>query len=321
MSEGLNWEYEILKHYHRHGMFGRRGLVSVFLDEINKNTKKKNRLTQQQDFGLNDNEVVSVLQVGAVAHIMMFIEDLAVICKAIQSEKIDYYAYLDKKGEEDLGKVIGEFYESIIKSSDEELRKILSYIEINKFDFENDTHKKLVDSIIKQNSEKTRNFFKKVDLFQHNHIGIYRRYKHAGFPILFGLDVPRDDDLYKNYEFMSVAFTSVETLTGELASLPFSKKTLESYENLLKDIFAFLGTIILNKLMCIERKLDGMLPTHLDIFGINLPNDQRQTLEKILKKFEEKYPQPKRETHLGAKSNAEYMEWYVNIDKHAESSF
>lgn len=62
MSEGLSWEYEILKHYHRHGMFGRRGLVSVFLNEINENIEKEKRLTQLQNFGLNDNEVTSIFQ-------------------------------------------------------------------------------------------------------------------------------------------------------------------------------------------------------------------------------------------------------------------
>lgn len=322
MFENLNWEYEVLKHYHRYGIFARRGLVSVFLAEINKNIKKEKRSTQKQDFGLNDNEVISVLQVGAVAHIMMFLEDLAVICKAIQIGKVDYYSYLDRSGEEDLGKIVGEFYNNIIKSNDDELRKILSYIEIDKFAFETNSDRQLVNSVIKQNIEKTKKFFTEVDIFRHNHIRIFRRYKHAGLPIIFGLEIPPGEVFYKNYEFMSIAFTSKEVLTNEVATLPFSTKVLESYTTLLNDIFEFLGLVILNKLVCIERKLDaGFLPNHMDMFGMKLLESKRHQLEKILNKFEEKYPLPKGETHLNAKINAEYMEWYENIDKHSKSSF
>ena len=319
MDNPLNFEYEVFKHYYHKGIFARAGTITHLIEYLRENLQKENRITRHQEIGLNDNEVVSVLQLAIIAHIMMLIEDLAVICQSIKDVKIEYYNFLDKSGDEDLGVFIRKFYEEIYNASDQDLSKILSFADLDSFEFVKADEKKIVSKIIKQMLGKTRTFFNKIILFRENHIKIFRRYKHAGFPILLAQPFPTPSDLYKNFEFVSLGLTSRSTLGKELTAIPYSSKAIDSYENLEKDIFAFFGTLITYKFICYERNVSGLIPSSKSLFGIKLPASEITILDEAWKRFESKHPLEGRDkTQIGLDSMTEFLQWYVDLEKNAK---
>lgn len=319
MNNPLNFEYEVFKHYYHKGIFARAGIVTHLIAHLRENLQKENRVTEHQEVGLNDDEVVVVWQLAIIAHIMMFIEDLAVICQSIKDGKIEYYNFLDRSGDEDLGVFIRKFYGEIQNASDQDLSKILSFTDVDSFEFVKDDEKEIVLKIIKQMLEKTRTFFNKIILFRENHIKIFRRYKHAGFPIFLAQPFPTPHDLYKNFEFVSLGLTSRGTLGKELTAIPYSSKAIDSYENLEKDIFAFFGTLITYKFICYERNVSGLIPNSKSLFGIKLPASEIAILDEIWKRFESKHPlESRNKTQIGLESMTEFLHWYVDLEENAK---
>lgn len=315
MNNPLNFEYEVFKHYYHKGIFARAGMIIHLIDHLRENLQKENRITQHQEMGLNDNETVAFLQLAIIAHIMMFIEDLAVICQSIKDGKIEYYNFLDKSGDEDLGVFIRKFYEGIQIASDQDLCKILSFTDLDSFEFVKDDEKEIVSKIIKQMLEKTKTFFNKIILFRENHIKIFRRYKHAGFPILLAQPFPTSSDLYKNFESVSLGLTSRDALGKELTAIPYSSKAIDSYENLEKDIVAFFGTLITYKFICYERNVNGLIPNSKSLFGLKLPASEIAILDEVWKRFESKHPlEGDSKTQIGLDSMTEFLHWYVDLD-------
>jgi len=315
MNNPLNFEYEVFKHYYHKGIFARAGIITHLIAHLRENLQKENRITQHQEVGLNDNEVVAVLQLAIIAHIMMFIEDLAVICQSIKDGKIEYYNFLDKSGDEDLGNFIRKFYEETKNATDQDLAKILSLTDLDSFEFIlNGEEKQTVSRIIQQMLEKTRIFFDKVILFRENHIEVFRRYKHAGFPILLAQPMPTPSE-YKKFESVSLGLTSRGRLGEELTAIPYSSKAIDSYENLEKDIFAFFGTVITFKMLCYERNVDGLIPNSKSLFGLKLTYSEISILDKIWGRFELKHPfEGEKTTQIGVKSMMEFLHWYVDLD-------
>ncbi|MHB8546468.1 MAG: hypothetical protein ACYDAJ_06850 [Nitrosotalea sp.] len=321
MTVDLGSYHGVLSQYHRKGLFSRLGLVYLFLDEIKKQSDVKSNNTPQEH-RLNHREIIATLQVGAVAHIMMFIEDLAVICKSIQENNIDYYKYLDNSGDDDLGIIIKNFYFEILSASDADIRKILGYVEPDSYSFENEEDEKFVTQIMQINMNYTRRFFEKIYVFRNSHIKIYRRYKHAGFPLLLGIEIPSSDDtLYKKFDFVSVARTSIADPVKEFTTIPFSNQILESYRNIASDIFMFLASIITSKLMSIERKMCGVLPLMDDIFSENYSEDEDKKLQNLWAMFEQKYPMPQESIRHETNPKAEYTPWYLEFEKYSKSTF
>ncbi len=318
MNNPLNFEYEVFKHYYHKGIFARSGIITHLIARLRENLQKESRITQHQEIGLNDNEVVAVLQLAIIAHIMMLLEDLAVICQSIKDGKIEYYNFLDKSGDEDLGIFIRKFYEKIKNASDQDLFKILSFIDLDSFEFVKDDEKEIVSKIIKQMLEKTRIFFNKIILFRENHIKIFRRYKHAGFPILLAQPMPIPSDLYKKFESVSLGLTSRGKLGEEITAIPYSSKAIDSYENLEKDIFAFFGTLITYKFICYERNVSGLIPNSKSLFGLKLPPSEIAILDKIWKRFESKHPLEGGKTKIGLDSKMEFLHWYVDLDNNVK---
>ena len=315
MDNPLNFEYEVLKHYYHKGIFARTGIITHLIASLRENLQKENRTTQHQEIALNDNEIVSVLQISIISHIMMFLEDLAVICQSIKDGKIEYYDFLDKSGDDDLGNFIGNFYDKIENVSDQDLAKILSFTDLDSFQFVNENEKKIVSEIMKRILEKTKIFFQKTVLFGKNHHSIFRRYKHAGFPILLSQPCPKPDDLYKNFESVSLGLTSKGNLGKELTAIPFSSKVIDSYENLEKDIFAFFGTLLTFKFICYERNVDGLIPNSKSLFGLKLTPEEISVLDDVWKRFESKHPlDTTSRTNIGISSRTEFLRWYVDLD-------
>lgn len=311
----------ILREYHTHGLYSRVGVVNLFIDNMRRNLETQEN-PSNQEFGLNPNQMTATLQVGAVSHIMMLIEDIAIFCLSFLNEDIDFYQYLDRKGNDDLGRIIDTFYKKIDFLSDDEFRKILSYINSEEYTFKNKNDKEFIISLMSKNIHVVKRFLIKSLVFRDSHIGIFRRYKHAGFPIFLGSEIPQNDNiLYGKFDFVSFALTSTTTMGNEVTTLPFSKKALESYENFLVDIFIFLDVILNAKVQSIARKTVGVLPSHRDYFNRKLSHQEKIWIEKLGGEFEEKNPIPNNTWQTDFEPQAKYPAWYLHLDEHYSKRF
>ena len=315
MTDHYDFEYIVLKHYHRKGLFARSNLIQQLIIDLRNFESRTTYDSTIREIKLNDDEIVSTLQIAIIAHIMMFIEDLAVICKSISEGRINYYDFLDRSGNEDLGVVIGKFYDEINKSHDDVFMKLLSYVCLENFEFVNDLERKQIQKVMNKMIERVRIFFNKITFFRQNHIKIFRRYKHAGFPILLVQQIPNVMMEYRNYKFASVGLTSNNKIDDEMVPIPYSSKAIESYENIKNDIFSFLGVIINFKLICIERKVDGVIPSTHHTFRMDLTEEEKTTLDDVWKKFEMKYPiDMNTKIEVQVPFNSEILRWYTDID-------
>jgi hypothetical protein len=83
----------------------------------------------------------SMIQIDIISKIMMYIEDLFTILIAMKDFNADYYRLLDENLEsnydnKDLGDRISQFIKDETKFSSEDSRRILSYIEVDKTNFD-----------------------------------------------------------------------------------------------------------------------------------------------------------------------------------------
>lgn len=315
------WELQLLQNYAKKGIYARRGLIQTFIDGIWENLKKESRTDTFEQFGLDDNEQVATLQIGAIAHMMMFIEDLGAICTALKDGTTDYYHFLDSKDEKtELGNVVWKFFKSSESLSDDEILKILSY-DISNLNFKNKEEKRFLEILIQDIIIKSRLFLKKVTVFKVTHHEIFRRYKHAGFPIILNVAIPEDLSDYKIYDFMSIAFISETDLTEKVSVLPFSKNVLTAYEILKQDIMEFLGQVIINKTESIVRGVEGIIPTSVSVFTKNLSKPELLILDSMWEEFEIKHPVSFQHSDPHTVANAKFFDWYVHPKNYSSPSF
>ena len=315
MTSVEDFEYYVLKHYMHKGVFARTKIIKQLIEDLRNVENKENYDSKPREGGLNDDEIISAYQIAIISHIMMFIEDVAAISKSISEGKVEYYSYLDKEDDEDLGKVIGLFYGSIIKAPDESFRAMLSYSDLKNFEFANESQKIIIENIIKKIIENVRKFFIKVALFRQNHQKIFRRYKHAGFPILLTQKIPDVMKEYVSYSFVAVGITSRENIAEELVPIPYSKKAIQSYEIITSEILSFLGIISSFKTICIERKVSGIIPNIINTFGVKLTEEENQVLKQVWENFETKHPFDSKKSTFGIATKSEILKWYTEIDK------
>jgi len=96
-----------------------------------------------------------------------------------------------------LGEVIGKFYNNIDDLEDDEIRNILDYVDPSTLSEITESDKDFLRSIIAKNTDTMKYFLQKVRRFWVSHIGIFRRYKHAGFPISLGQKIPKGDPYFE----------------------------------------------------------------------------------------------------------------------------
>lgn len=322
MSKDLGFDHAILSEYSKHGIYGRVRTVQLLESAIYNQLESPDKITEDLEHALNTNQLISTLQVVLVSQLMMFLEDVAVFCISFMNKDWKYYQLLDTKtAEGDLGNTIGRFFQRIESLTDEELRQIMSYIDPDKYDFENDIQKNHLISVMEKNFKNTRKFFKKIAVFGNNHHEIFRRYKHAGFPFFLGMKIPNSDVSYKQFDFVTAALVSKLDPSKEAMTIPFSKNVLISYENLNKDIFLFLSSILVNKLICIERNVHTIPPSYIDHFNKKYSKEEIDTLKALWASFEKKYPLPEGHYEDGANMQAAWPFWYVYLDEYSKPCF
>ncbi|MHB8602687.1 MAG: hypothetical protein ACYC6W_01565 [Nitrosotalea sp.] len=135
------------------------------------------------------------------------------------------------------------------------------------------------------------------------------------------MKIPNSDVSYKQFDFVTAALVSKLDPSREAVTIPFSKNVLISYENLNKDVFLFLSSILVNKLICIERNVDTMPPPHMDHFNRKYSKEEIDALKALWTSFEKKYPLPEGNYEDGANMQAAWPFWYVHLDEYSKSCF
>jgi len=321
VSNKENFQIFLLQEYHRRGLAARLGLVQFFIEQLHTNLKNPPPNPQDETFGLTANQRLALLQIGAVSQIMMLLEDIAILCTTFLKNEPEYYRYLDGKGEEDLGKIIGEFYDNIDSLTQVDCRKIMSYPNPDKYKFPNRNMKKVFISTLPKSTKLFKYFLGKSSAFYLSHIGFYRRYKHAGFPIILASEISKNDSmLYRKYDFVSFAFTSRKTAEEEVSTLPFSKDVIKSYHKFFLEIYFIFFTIINYRLIAMQRKLDGIVTNPEDYFGQILNNKEKIIMKTLYNDFEKKYPTTTTQFHTQISSHGMYPPWYVYLESHYSKS-
>jgi len=309
-----------LQEYRDHGLSARIALIKFFVEQAFQNLKTYNFLEEEEKkLDLTNNQKLSLLQIGATSHMMMLIEDMATIFTTFKENNWDYYKYLDNK-DEDLGKIIGYFYNNIDDLKNEEIRNILGYANPSDLLDFTESDKDFLRSIIQRNTDTMQYFLQKIRRFWIGHIGIFRRYKHAGFPISLGQKLPKDDPYFgKTFNFVSLVTTSKENMSDEITLIPFSQKALESYLTLLDEISVLFFFVLERNLIKIERKLSGTIPTPQDNFSKRFTKKEIKRLGKIYEKFMEDHELEEKTLHASITPKGLYPVWYTHLDILSES--
>ena len=320
ISNKENFQIFLLQEYHRRGLAGRLGLAHLAIEQIMKIQKNPPPDPSDDKFGLNYKEKLCLLQFAAIAYLMMVIEDIALFCNSFLKNDPEYYQHLDRKEEDDLGDLISMFYSKIDSLTNDEVRQILSIVHPNEFELKTDEDKNTLISALNKNINLMRVFLAKTRVFYESHIAIFRRFKHAGFPIMFGNDIPHEDDLFDKFDLITFAFTSRKDIVESLTALPFSKKAIQSYLTFLLDIYQVMYTIINSRLIVIQRNIKGVLPRSDDFFSQVLSEEEKEKLKQLSKEFEEKFPSPSETFHARIATKSRTAPWYKYLDSHYSKS-
>ena len=321
MSNEEYYKIYLLQDYHRRRLHGRLGIIEFFLEQLENNLENGEREKIPEDkIGLDFNGKMAILQIGAISHIMMLIEDLAVFCISFIKNDPDYYRYLDSKGNDELGKIIHDFFTNIDSLKVDDCRKILSLVNPEEHEFESEKEEMVFLSTLTKAILILKTFLVKTSVFRESHIEIFRRYKHATLPIFLGNDMSADITEYKEFDFVSFVISSKENPEEEMVSLPFSSDVIQSYRNMMLDIYFVLGTILNSRLIIMERHISGMVPYSNDYFSETYTDEEKTILKKMMEKFEENTMPDEKEFHARISPFAKFPAWYIHLDLYKKSN-
>ena len=170
----------ILESYLNNGFIA-RSLLLKRLFKLLKDVNETNILNLEEPVPLNEYTLDyfrGIVQVDIVSKIMMYTEDLLVLSLSILENDGNFYEWLDMK-KPDIGERIGNFLRNKGTFTDNQWRRVLSYINVHEMDIDNPT-KILLDKLIALNIFKFKRLLGHIEQFADSHIILSRRYKHAG---------------------------------------------------------------------------------------------------------------------------------------------
>lgn len=108
-----------------------------------------------------------------------------------------------------------------------------------------------------------------------------------------------------------------ESLVSDAVMLPYSSDVIESYKILLPSLQLLIRDIVENKLLCISRRIDGVVPTK-SYKPVNFyAPEENKKIEEMIQGFYNR-EQVRYTTPYNFQLNANYMKgmtWYINLDK------
>jgi hypothetical protein len=166
--------------------------------------------------------------------------------------------------------------------------------------------KDLIEKLLKIEIKYIKELLNKIKIFRDNHIQIFRRYKHAGFPIQI-----KEDYISSNpkIEYISMINTGKND-PFNVTALPFSINFIKNYEIFIEIIQNVISRILWNKLQSIEKRLDGILPSN--IYTEKLTLTEKNDLMNLIYRFNFDNPNfiIRDQLQFSAEINSKISPWY-----------
>ena len=264
----------------------------------------------------------SILQLEIISQIMMYVEDLIILSESFR-KKISYYKLLDRiENEPDVGQRIKNFFTRLETFTNEDFYSILGYENPNNLDM-NDDERKLVEKIVRVNIMAYRETIVEIDRFSDVHHPVFRRFKHAGAPLVPGVRLPSEKSSpLSRFDSCTMAAIGLDPLE-DMVPIPLSQDVLTSYEIIITKIQKILKDLLQAHLMRIRRNLNGIIPLHA--YGSNnLSNAEKEAYKKIIDEFYRKRPRdPTVPNHLNyqlSKKQLAKIDWYLKLPEFERKS-
>ncbi|QLH10270.1 hypothetical protein [Nitrosarchaeum sp. AC2] len=315
-------EYFLLKNYTRENVFARGTLtnfISTYIDMVNNDSvflKIKGKIEKHHFQGKDKQKILCLLHIDLVSKLLLFIEDYAIFAESFRQKRSFYSIVSSNNKEDDVGLLIKKFLENAPNFSFEEIQQILSYASSDVLEL-SEKEKEVVDKIQHGNIEDMRRVFKDMHEFGKSHHLIFKRFKHAGFPVFLGLESEKSTR-FKDYETF-FAVMGGKSITSDVHYFPLSNKIREIIELMINSIQILLQDIITNKIASMERESPGIFPTvsHQDI-----SKEDWELYLQILEKFYSKFPFKEiPNKFMLPKVNAEQLSWYANLDDFLKQAY
>ncbi len=254
----------------------------------------------------------SYIQIDIISKIMMYVEDLVVLAKSFIAKKDFYSAFLAPSAN-DLGKVIKGFFEGIENLTNEEILKIMNWIDMTSFIFPNGL-KRLVTRIQNDNIIKIRNILNELKEFGESNHPIYKRFKHGGMPVISPSvqGVPKIGPLasFDTFSIVSVGADPME----DIHIIPFSNAVLQNYKKLIERIQSILLEMIENRIKCLQRNIPCVFPKTYAMELSDAPEIKK--IEKEIEKYYNERPvvfNPRNANYnIDTSDIREKIKWYFN---------
>jgi hypothetical protein len=179
---------------------------------------------------------------------------------------------------------------------------------------------KLLNRLLKYHVDKTKNNLLRVANFssEANHL-LYKRYKHAGIPILANsLQTSPKSGPMKDFEVFNIVSEGLDPFR-DIIILPYSKGVLGRYEKLVGILQNILREMVINRRACIERGVDGIIP--LEYPTEMFSSEERSLVQTLVNEFYNTHPTqdlPKRIDYNLDKEATQKMlqkiKWYLHED-------
>lgn len=303
-------EYFLLFNYlHNGGIYARGMLLKLMFDDL-KRSRPNSILTidghENKLTGNDANYLRSMIQVDIISKIMIYVEDLIIIIDSMMEPNKNYYHLLDEH-DPDVGTRVTTFLDNLSKLSDDEMRTILCYTYPDNSAFDsNETE--LVNRIIQENIQQFKQNLELLSRFRNAHTQMFRRYKHAGLPIVFG--VPLQPPLSDKFEFCTVVSVDRDPLR-DIFPVPYFDDVAQRYKELIKILEELITIVIKNRLESIKRKTTGIIPDAPN----HLSSTEKNIFSGLVAKFSRNNPLRCRncDFHFVAHNVGEKMKWYLDL--------
>lgn len=322
MDKETNLEYLLIRNYKEWTLPARWILLKMDFDAIEKiNSNSWYRTFSGTNAESEKNFSRGAIQLEIISKMGMYIEDLAILAES-RLRGIHYYNLLDKKeiGEkteekiQDVGQLVQDFYQKLDTLSEEEICKIMSYANPEKCGFDSECVE-LLKRTTKSDVEEIRKTLKTIGDFGKEHHPVFKRYKHAGFPLIPNLPVVKDMPEYmKKFDFFSAVSVSHTYPFDNPKLIPYSIEVLESYSIISTAIDRLLCDIAKNRRICIQREVDG-IPAVGYYSGQSYSVEEHKKLETKLKKFDTEYPIKNADFNLPMNNKLEEDSWYSKLSE------
>lgn len=259
-------------------------------------------------------KVKSMFQMDVISGIMLYIEDLVVLSESFR-RKILYHELLDPSGDSqsDVGKMIDGFFKSVGSFSDEEFRRILGYGDPGRMDLE-DEERALVERVMQENIAELKRILAQIGEFGRTHHPAFRRFKHGGAPLIPGSEVQRGGGILSGFDSHTPVLEGADPFR-DIIVIPLSKDVLEGYRVVIHGIKTCLDDLVKNHIICIERNLDGMIPTG-SYSEDCLSGEETRLYVKIINEFYGKHPPHMDDLlhfHFESEIKREKIKWYLDL--------